>query len=158
MQNFFTANPASVIGEIVPGFARFFSNHCAASLTKHLLPIFLTQSVSEEKHRDCNATDLLLAADYRNRGRRIIATRCYNSTEEPTMDIYTDSIQALPPADRLRLVERIWDELAAGDQQIPLPDWAIHEAARRRDELLADSKLGLSHEEVWQRIDDARHG
>lgn len=74
------------------------------------------------------------------------------------MDIYTDSIQGLPPADRLRLVERIWDELAAEDQQIPLPEWAINEAARRRDELLADPKLGLSHDEVWQRINDARNG
>lgn len=74
------------------------------------------------------------------------------------MDIYTDSIQALPLADRLRLVERIWDELTAGDQPIPVPDWAIKEAARRRDELVADPKLGLSHEEIWQQIDDARHG
>jgi len=73
------------------------------------------------------------------------------------MDVYTDSIHALPPADKLRLVERIWDELAADDQPIPLPDWAIKEAARRRDELLADPRLGLSHDEVWQRIDETRH-
>lgn len=73
------------------------------------------------------------------------------------MDIYTDTIHALPAADKLRLVERIWDELAADDQPIPLPDWAIQEAARRRDELLADPKLGLTHDEVWRRIDGSRH-
>jgi H2-forming N5,N10-methylenetetrahydromethanopterin dehydrogenase-like enzyme len=39
-----------------------------------------------------------------------------------------------------------------------LPEWSIKEAARRRDELLADPKLGLSHDEVWQRIDEARAG
>lgn len=74
------------------------------------------------------------------------------------MDIYTDTIRALPAADKLWLVERIWDELAADDQPIPLPDWALSEAARRRDDMLADPKLGLSHKEVWKRIDDARNG
>ena len=74
------------------------------------------------------------------------------------MDVYTDAIQALPAADKLRLVERIWDELVASDEPIPLPDWAINEAARRRDELLVDPTLGLTHEEVWKRIDGARNG
>lgn len=74
------------------------------------------------------------------------------------MDIYTDTLHALPAADKLRLVEQIWDDLAADDQPIPLPDWAIREAARRRDELLSDPKLGLTHDEVWQRIDGSRNG
>ena len=74
------------------------------------------------------------------------------------MDIYTDTIHALPVADKLRLVERIWDELADSDQPIPLPDWAIREAARRRDEMLANPNLGLSHDAVWKRIDDQRNG
>jgi putative addiction module component (TIGR02574 family) len=72
------------------------------------------------------------------------------------MDVYTDTIRDLPAADKLRLVERIWDDLAADNRPIPLPDWAIAEAKRRRDEMLADPKLGCTHEEIWKRIDDSR--
>ncbi|MCR9296821.1 MAG: addiction module protein [bacterium] len=74
------------------------------------------------------------------------------------MDIYTDSIRDLAPAEKLRLVEQIWDDLAAEDAPIPLPDWALTEAARRRDEMLADPELGATHDEVWKRIKDSRNG
>lgn len=74
------------------------------------------------------------------------------------MDVYTDAIRDLSAADKLRLVERIWDDLAAGGTPLPLPDWAVAEAARRRDHMRADPQLGLTHDEVWKRIDDARHG
>ena len=55
------------------------------------------------------------------------------------------------------LVERIWDDLAAEVQPLPLPNWAVTEAMRRRDEMLADPKLGSTHEEVWKRIEDSRN-
>jgi putative addiction module component (TIGR02574 family) len=74
------------------------------------------------------------------------------------MDIYTDTIRNLAPAEKLRLVERIWDDLAAEDAPIPLPEWAVAEANRRRDEMLADPNLGLTHDEVWKRINDTRNG
>lgn len=74
------------------------------------------------------------------------------------MDIYTDSIRDLDAADKLRLVERIWDDLAAEAAPLPLPKWAVAEATRRRDEMLADPKLGLTHEEIWKRISDSRNG
>ena len=74
------------------------------------------------------------------------------------MDIYSDSIRDLPAAGKLRLVEQIWDDLAGCDAPLPLPDWALSEAARRRDELVNDPSLGLTHEELWRRIDDSRNG
>jgi putative addiction module component (TIGR02574 family) len=77
---------------------------------------------------------------------------------EEEMDIYTDSIRALPLADKLMLVARIWDDLAAEGNSVPLPDWAVAEAARRRDEMLADPSLGSTHDEVWKRINDLRNG
>ena len=73
------------------------------------------------------------------------------------MDVYTDTIRDLTPADKLRLVERIWDDLAAEGGPLPLPNWAVTEATRRRDEMLAEPKLGSTHEEVWKRINDARN-
>lgn len=39
------------------------------------------------------------------------------------MDIYTDTIRDLGPAEKLRLVEQIWDDLAAEGSPLPLPDW-----------------------------------
>ncbi|REJ86739.1 MAG: Addiction module component, CHP02574 [Planctomycetota bacterium] len=74
------------------------------------------------------------------------------------MDIYTDTIRDLRPADKLRLVEQIWDDLADEETPLPLPDWAVTEATRRRDEMLTDPKLGITHDEAWKRIDDSRDG
>ena len=74
------------------------------------------------------------------------------------MDIYNDAIQNMPVPDRLRLVEKIWDGLSTETEPLPLPEWAVAEAKRRRDEMLADPNLGMSHEEVWKRVNDSRNG
>ena len=74
------------------------------------------------------------------------------------MDLYTDTVRDLDPAEKLQLVEQIWDDLAAQETPLPLPDWARTEATRRRDEMLADPNLGSTHEEVWKRINDSRNG
>ena len=74
------------------------------------------------------------------------------------MDIYTDTIRDLGPAEKLRLVEQIWDDLATEASPLPLPEWAVAEATRRRDEMIADPNLGSTHEDVWKRIDDSRNG
>jgi len=73
------------------------------------------------------------------------------------MDIFTDAIRDLGPAEKLRLVEQIWDDLAAEEAPLPLPDWAVAEATRRRDAMLADPKLASTHEEVGKRIGDSRN-
>lgn len=35
-------------------------------------------------------------------------------------------IGRLTPAEKLELVERLWDEIAASDEQLPIPDWHRH--------------------------------
>ncbi|MFN5466678.1 MAG: addiction module protein [Pirellulaceae bacterium] len=72
------------------------------------------------------------------------------------MDIYSDSIRDLGPSEKLRLVEQIWDDLAAQESPIPLPKWAVNEAVRRREEMLSDPRLGSTHQQVWKRINDSR--
>ena len=69
------------------------------------------------------------------------------------MPNYTAELRALTPAQKLELVEMIWDDLGECDASIPLPDWVAVEAARRRDEMTSDATLGLSHDEVWRRIE-----
>ena len=73
------------------------------------------------------------------------------------MDIYTDSIQNLAELDKLLPVQRTWDDLAASDT-IPLPDWLVSEAQRRRDEMIENPNLGYSHEKVIDRIRAWRDG
>lgn len=68
------------------------------------------------------------------------------------MAVNTDELRALPPAEKLRLVELLWDDLGDSTAPIPLPDWVDREAARRRDEM-RDPRFGLSHEETWRRIE-----
>ena len=72
------------------------------------------------------------------------------------MDIYTESIRCLPLGERLKLIQTIWDDIVSRDEQIPLPQSAIEEAKRRRDEMLVDPAVGLTHDEVWEKIKDAR--
>lgn len=68
------------------------------------------------------------------------------------MSIDADALRSLPPAEKLRLVELLWDALGDSTAAIPLPDWVDHEAAKRRDEM-RDAKFGLSHDETWRRIE-----
>ena len=51
------------------------------------------------------------------------------------MDIFTDTIRDLPVADKMLLVQRIWDDLSSTADTVPLPQWALSEASRRRDEM-----------------------
>ena len=38
-----------------------------------------------------------------------------------------------------------------------LPQLAVAEAVRRRDEMIADPNLGLTHDEVWKHIGNSRN-
>lgn len=72
------------------------------------------------------------------------------------MDLYTESIRHLSLVERLELIQTIWDDIVSNDEQIPVPNSAIEEAKRRRDEMLVDPAVGLTHDEVWKKIKDAR--
>jgi putative addiction module component (TIGR02574 family) len=68
------------------------------------------------------------------------------------MNINVDELRALSVSEKLDLVEMIWDDLGESATAVPLPAWAEQEAQRRREELLNNPTAGLSHEEVWHRI------
>ena len=67
------------------------------------------------------------------------------------MSIDANELHALPAAEKMRIVEFLWDDLGESTAPIPLPDWVDREAARRRDEM-TDRSIGLTHEETWRRI------
>ena len=61
-------------------------------------------------------------------------------------DALRDQIMKLPAAERLRLVEDIWDSLTASPEDVPVPDWHREELERRLDD--PAEKATLSWEEV----------
>lgn len=72
------------------------------------------------------------------------------------MKIDTEALLALSAAEKLRIVELLWDDLGASSDAIPIPESADREALRRRDEMLADPALGYEAGEMWKRIDAMR--
>ena len=63
-------------------------------------------------------------------------------------------LQALPVADRLRLIEDLWDSIAA--DALPLPGWHRHEIDRRLDALDSASSVGVPWAEARARISGKR--
>jgi putative addiction module component (TIGR02574 family) len=63
----------------------------------------------------------------------------------------------LSPAEKLQLVEDLWDDLAATPGEIPVHDWQVKELARRKENLMSNPASGLSWEEISSKVRD-RHG
>ena len=61
-------------------------------------------------------------------------------------------ILALPVAERMRLVEVIWDSISAVPDALPLTQWQKDELDRRLAEFEADPDSGATLEEVFARI------
>ena len=68
------------------------------------------------------------------------------------MSIDLNALHSLSAAEKLRIVEMLWDDLGESSTPIPLPGWVDREASRRRDEM-RDASFGLSHDETWRRIE-----
>jgi putative addiction module component (TIGR02574 family) len=61
-------------------------------------------------------------------------------------------IASLTSEERLRLLERLWNSLAAKPDAIPLTDAQRAELDRRLDELEAEGPVGIPWDEVLSRI------
>lgn len=64
-----------------------------------------------------------------------------------------NELNGLPSGEKLDLVERLWDEIGASDELLPLPDWVNEETSRRLTEMKANPSTNLTEEEVWRRVD-----
>jgi putative addiction module component (TIGR02574 family) len=62
------------------------------------------------------------------------------------------SVFDLSPAEKLQLVEDLWDDLAANPAAVPVHDWQKEELARRKANLTSNPASGLSWDEVKQRV------
>lgn len=61
-------------------------------------------------------------------------------------------ILALPVAERVRLVEAIWDSISAIPDALPLTEWQKEELDRRLAEFEANPDEGSTLEEVFARL------
>jgi putative addiction module component (TIGR02574 family) len=62
------------------------------------------------------------------------------------------SIFDLSPAEKLQLVEDLWDDLARTPDAVPVHDWQKQELARRKANLANNPASGVSWERVQQRV------
>ncbi len=68
------------------------------------------------------------------------------------MSVDPVSVFDLSPAEKLQLVEDLWDDLAASPDAVPVRDWQKEELARRKANLMNNPASGLSWDEVKQRV------
>lgn len=62
------------------------------------------------------------------------------------------SVFDLSPAEKLKLVEDLWDDLAANPENVPLHSWQIEELKIRKEKFQNNPDSGLSWEDVKQRV------
>lgn len=73
------------------------------------------------------------------------------------MDPLSPSLFDLSPAEKLQLVEDLWDDLAATPEAVPVHDWQQQELARRKANLQNNPASSLAWEAVQRRV-RGRHG
>ena len=64
-----------------------------------------------------------------------------------------EHLRGLPVAEKLRVVEELWDDIGESKEPFPLPAWHRAEAERRGAELEQDPSIALTREELWRRVD-----
>jgi len=62
------------------------------------------------------------------------------------------SLLDLSPAEKLQLVEDLWDDLAATPEAVPIHGWQREELARRKARLAANPASEISWEDLQQKI------
>ena len=68
------------------------------------------------------------------------------------MDPSVSSVFDLSSAEKLQLVEDLWDDLAATPEAVPVHDWQKQELARRKANLQNNPASGLGWEAVRRRV------
>ncbi len=67
-----------------------------------------------------------------------------------------EAIRKLTPAQRIALIEQIWDTLAEEDAEVPVSEAAMAEMERRARELASDPSKAASQDEVKRRLRELR--
>jgi len=69
------------------------------------------------------------------------------------MGVDVQGLRNLPIAEKLRLVELLWDDIGASEEPIVLHPWQFQEAERRSAELKTGPSMDIDRAELWRRVD-----
>jgi len=64
-----------------------------------------------------------------------------------------EELRKLPFADKLRIVEQLWEDIHDSDVALILQEQCRIESRRRADELEANPDIAITRSELWKRID-----
>ena len=68
-----------------------------------------------------------------------------------------EHLSPLPLAERLELVQDLWDSIGQSRQELPVQDWHRELVQARLAEFEGREKeLGLSEDSVWKRVEQSR--
>ncbi len=73
------------------------------------------------------------------------------------MDPARESVFDLSPAEKLQLIEDLWDSLVATPDAVPVHDWQKEELARRETNLAKNPQSAVTWEEIEREV-RSRHG
>ena len=59
-----------------------------------------------------------------------------------------EHLRQLPIQEKLRVVEQLWDDIAASGERFPLPEWHREDAQRRVRELETDPSIAIAREDL----------
>jgi putative addiction module component (TIGR02574 family) len=68
----------------------------------------------------------------------------------------TSFLSSLSPAEKLKLIGDLWDDLSSDPQNVPWHDWHKEELDRRKADLLQNPDAVLTEEELKSRLRERR--
>ena len=69
------------------------------------------------------------------------------------MQTELENLRKLPVAEKLRIVEQLWDDIGESEEPLLLQDWHKEEAEFRASELEANPEIALTRDALWERVD-----
>ena len=70
----------------------------------------------------------------------------------------TGSVFGLTAAEKLQLVEDLWDDVSSQPEDVPVHPWQLAEVERRRANLASRPESALSWEEMTARLRELHRG
>jgi putative addiction module component (TIGR02574 family) len=64
----------------------------------------------------------------------------------------TSELTNLPVSEKLKIVTKLWDEIAESNEPIVLPPTVLSEMTRRCEAVDADPSILIDEDEMWRRV------
>ncbi len=62
-------------------------------------------------------------------------------------------LSSLPVSEKLKLVTKLWDDIAASGEELVIPEEIVAEARRRSQEMKTDPSIAIDDETLWRHVD-----